>query len=913
MYRYAIKRIIRGREQFLPLFLSVVLATTLFAGILNGADAIGASSLQHIYDSAPYDIISTAPDKNITVTRIFDAEELFGSIDGVTSVDRFIQWTFNVDYQPGNQTINEIYVIAVPDGSSLFEGVSEVTNFERGKIYIDVESTHVDDLIESGNVTLRVTTYDPTGFTDFETRFFYYPVQGSVSISDETWALFVERYSIYLQNIMSRGEDTSLRPNYDLVLMSESTLMDIIQSIFDEGRRPTYDQVGTVLLSLDRRTLINPWDIRTSKNRIDQILVDFNVIGAPYLYTANNFIGGLLTGILNFTNQQKLSTLLVSLPVFFTAWFLGITIAEVVMDLRKREIGMLFTRGLNHRQVLFLLLFEALVISILAAVLGLVFSAVILPFLFKDVNFFDLLLTTTPLTMASSLAFSTAISMLSVYRPAQKALKINIVDALREYDSTEEYKTSYAEPLVALFLGSYRFIMLSVGYTVDMFQPQTTNIILTVLYTTWWGTDYLLSFLAPILFFWGFTKLFVQNLPWYQIILEKVSTLIAGDIAKFSALSSRRNIKRTAASTFMTALIVGYSVTVIGNIATSDDFMVSAVRNSVGADSSVWLFEGKNAEDLMARIMEIDGVVSATLENHFTSDSSISYIPIRAIDPLQWRETAYIDPGWIEDTSVFDVMDNVENHAILDRGAADLLKLDVNGSILINVSNKYYPIKIVGFFGKISETYVLKNPTLYLNDDFLSNLAKRDIQQKRILVKLETDVDPETFKQQVEALDKDVQKVEVTVLTMKTALNNILVSGPKKVNILGAYFAGLVASLGILLITSTMIRTRIKELTIMSIRGFSSGQMATSLLVESLGMDLFAVVLGSIVGLASLAGIVNILNQFVGFNFEHRVVFPLNAQIQLGVIFGLLAISTIIPIIISVNRISRKPNLKLED
>ena len=192
-------------------------------------------------------------------------------------------------------------------------------------------------------------------------------------------------------------------------------------------------------------------------------------------------------------------------------------------------------------------------------------------------------------------------------------------------------------------------------------------------------------------------------------------------------------------------------------------------------------------------------------------------------------------------------------------------------------------------------------------------MAKRDIQQKRILVKLEDSVDPETFKQQVEILDKDVQKVEVTVLTMKTALNNILVAGPKKVNILGAYFAGLVASLGILLLTSTMIRTRIKELTIMSIRGFSSGQMAKSLLVESLGMDLFAVILGSIVGLASLAGIVNILNQFVGFNFEHRVVFPLNAQIQLGIIFVLLAISTIIPIIISVNRISRKPNLKLED
>jgi ABC-type antimicrobial peptide transport system permease subunit len=341
--------------------------------------------------------------------------------------------------------------------------------------------------------------------------------------------------------------------------------------------------------------------------------------------------------------------------------------------------------------------------------------------------------------------------------------------------------------------------------------------------------------------------------------------------------------------------------------------MISAVRSSVGADASVWLFEGKNADDLMEQIRDIEGVVSVTKETHYTFDSSLSVIPIRAIEPVEWSETAYIDEGWIEDPAVFNVMDKQENYGILDQSAADLMALQVNGSIIINVNDRFYPIKIVGLFGKSSETYVQKNPTLYMNNDFLVNIAKRDIQQRRLLVKLEEDVDPNVFKSQVEALDKDVQNVELTVLTLDTALNNILVSGPKKVNILGAYFAGLVASLGILLITSTMIRTRVKELTIMSIRGFSSSQMASSLLVESIGMDLFAVILGSIVGLASLIGIVNILNQYVGFNFEHRVVFPFSAQTQLGLILGLMVLCTIIPIIISVNRIARKPNLKLEE
>ena len=64
MFRYAIKRIIRGRSLFLSLFLSVALAVTLFSGILQGADAVGEALLDNTIDSAYLNIISRAPDKN---------------------------------------------------------------------------------------------------------------------------------------------------------------------------------------------------------------------------------------------------------------------------------------------------------------------------------------------------------------------------------------------------------------------------------------------------------------------------------------------------------------------------------------------------------------------------------------------------------------------------------------------------------------------------------------------------------------------------------------------------------------------------------------------------------------------------------------------------------------------------------
>jgi hypothetical protein len=119
MFQYALKRIIRGKGLFLSLFLSIALASTLFAGILQGADAIGAKSLEQIFDSAPYDIIDEAFSKNITKTRILEVENILGDIEGVTRIDQFI-WASVQMFEPGlNTTVDGVFIVAVPDGSIL--------------------------------------------------------------------------------------------------------------------------------------------------------------------------------------------------------------------------------------------------------------------------------------------------------------------------------------------------------------------------------------------------------------------------------------------------------------------------------------------------------------------------------------------------------------------------------------------------------------------------------------------------------------------------------------------------------------------------------------------------------------------------------------------------------------------------
>ncbi len=63
------------------------------------------------------------------------------------------------------------------------------------------------------------------------------------------------------------------------------------------------------------------------------------------MYLPRNFLGEMLEAITQTSNQMKTSTMVVSLPVFFTAWYLGTTIAEVVFGLRRREIGLLLDPG----------------------------------------------------------------------------------------------------------------------------------------------------------------------------------------------------------------------------------------------------------------------------------------------------------------------------------------------------------------------------------------------------------------------------------------------------------------------------------------------------------------------------------------------------------------------------------------
>jgi len=918
MFSYAAKRIVRGRSIFLAFFLSVTLAVTLFSGMLQGADTVGMAMLGKALNSSDVDIVSGAENRNLTKTALNEVMETIGGVEHVKWVDRLVRSKPEaVTLIKGNASVPFIFV-AISNNSSLALGISGIDDLERGKLYIDVGSTNATLFQPGDNVTLKLSTYNPYGsIMDIQNRYFNDTVGELVQLDDRAFSIIMgedstqgDLYALLLRDLLIGAVSSIRRVPHNLIIMGEATFWDILDSIYGERRMPSWVLIPEVIVGLDRGKLVTPWDIPGSKKAVGLVNEEINSVGARYGYAPANYLGAMLDFIEAKSNEIKTSVLIVALPVFFTAWYLGQTVSDITLGQRRREIGILLARGLTQRQIFYIFILESLLVSLLAGTAGILIGAAILPLLAPGLGAQQTLSSISPITTIASLAFGGALTLLVVYRPARRATRINIVDALREYESDEEGGAvgSWQEPLLALLLGGYKVAMMLFGVNVDSLYPSTDNIVVSILYSTWWGVDYILTYIGPLLFFWGLTKLVIQYTPLFEGLLGRASGMIVGNKALFSTLSARRNLRRTVASTFMMALILGYGVTRIGSIASTEDFTDRTLKLNIG-DATVWLFSNKGAGNLSARIASMDGVLGTTVETWFSPEE----VPIRAIDPLRWKDIAYVEGGWLEGAGAFERMNASDTAVLLERNAAQQLGKKLNDTQLVKIGSKVYSLTVVGIYGKeIRDTSYLQDPTLYVPEAFLKNIKDSDITRTRILVKLKNGVNIDAFVSSIKAMDRNVEAVDVAQEQINMASTNVFLMGPKRIEELGIYFAALMSSLGVVLIVSVSLRSRWKELTIMAIRGFSTRQLAATLLVENIGMVAFAGVIGAFVGFISLRGEIGVLNSF-STPLERRALFPLSAQIGLVAIVGLLLASTVIPILIGVKRASDKPVWSIEE
>jgi putative ABC transport system permease protein len=355
---------------------------------------------------------------------------------------------------------------------------------------------------------------------------------------------------------------------------------------------------------------------------------------------------------------------------FVIANSLSITIAQ-----RTREFATLRTLGASRRQVLWSIVLEALVVGIVASVIGLFLGLLLARGLFR---LFDAVGFTLP---SSGLVFETRtivvallagilVTLVASLRPALRATRVPPIAAVREGATLPEGRFARFRTLGALLTIALGFAALLFGLFGSGLG--TTEVLV------WMGLGALLVFLGVALFSYRLVAPLAQLLGW-------PATRVGGAAGFLARDNSRRNPQRTASTA--AALMIGLAlVTLVATLAAG---IVNTFRSSVNelfvADYAI------TAQNNFSPI-PIDAAEAAAQAPGVTSVGNVRTGETRIFDSTEFSTA--VDPGmaeaisldWLEGSQ--EVLASLgEDEAIVDDGYADDHDLRVGSTVDVTFPN----------------------------------------------------------------------------------------------------------------------------------------------------------------------------------------------------------------------------------
>jgi len=923
MLSYAIKRVIRSLGLFAALLLGVVLASTFFAGVNIGADTTAKAALNQQLNQVPVDIVigqyGQASKSTVWMTAVAKVAQING-ISNTEVISRADWW--------GNRTYEKdtpFKIVGISNTSRVYDGLtitSGSNSLAENETYIWKGSKSANKIELNSTFALNFTYWVGDYPSTEKAVTLSLKVVGFVELDDRAYSIAKgEVWSPIMYPPMLEQSQATYGDNLLIVNWKETfaKLLDTILSDVTQHYSPFTTQIFAYI---DRDVLINPWDMSASLEAVRTITARVSQAVAEYGMNANNNLEQVLMSYQFTSMAMRFSFFVVALPVFFVAWYVGTTVSDVSYNLRRREIGLLLTKGFSTGQLFRMFLTESIMIGIIGGLLGIGLGFLLSPFFATAVGGE---LGTAPVlsqeVIVVAIIFSLAITLLSTFRPSRRASKLPAVEALREYMYVEEakpYKQRW--PWVALCLGTYKIVMFLFG--INLFQilagrpPPFANIFLVILLGIWISIDYyILTYIGPLLFFWGFTKIFIRGSLKFQELVTRAAKFL-GDLGTLATRNVRRNPARAASVAFLIALIIGYSFQTIGAVASEQDYTIRRVKADVGADISVEPTSTGNVSKATDTIKELSGVASVTLEYSLSGTLPSQYyaMQIRAVDPYKWLSSAYYENEWFSGNDVvtaFQQMKTIDKTIILQRYIAKTLDKKIGDNLTLTIGASTLQLAIVGFFGPevIQEGYYVQ-PLEYLGGAFwsyvpvglLESLSLSWYPPVKALVKLGLGADGESVASEIRKLE-DIRYVRSVAEELRTYQSNLLLTGSLNIQRIGIVFSILAASVATGLATLVSLQERKREASIMSARGLSFKQLVTMLLSENLAIVVFSAILGIVVGLIVVRGNVAASNAALSYSLvAHRIVFPPDAIILLSTCLILVFASSIIPVIMLTKR-----------
>ena len=808
----------------------------------------------------------------------------------------------------------------IQPNSTVYDGMTLIAgNMSLGanQTLIIADSSLLTDFPIGSNYSIEVFIW-----TDMGTIFYNLTLEvvGHVDVTDQARQILM--YDFYYP-FFGFEYETWIRQHVTFFIVDlESTFLPIFEYAESVPNAEGIRLDSFIHIWVDRATLINPYNIQQSSRELQQLgyQIENSLYTIGYSGWLDNSLYWSLSLFASISEGFRMVFLQVSIPVFFIALYMGITLNDVSYSIRRREVGLLLTKGVTRSTITSLFVWESLLVGVLASILGILFAIFLIPYFISTVTWVSIFTTGIGIdTIFLTLMFGVILAVFASYMPARKASKIPTTEAIREYTTAGE-SLAYPKMLAwtALILGSYKLVVWLLGINVQeiVLQLMFSNPILGSLAMYWLLFDSLISFWAPLLFLWGLTTIIVKGWSGFYQYSQNFISRILGELGGLASHNIRRRPGRTAAIIFITALLVGYSVQTIGVLGTSQDLAVREAYTGVGADLSVLVSYPENISDLVPTIRAIDGVRGATGELTFSLSTAVYTFDVRAINVSEWLSVAYWEPGWIlgrPPLTAFELLAGENQTIILEKRYAVEYGVDIGSQLSVRFSGmgSYHALSVVGYMGPEPilyqppwggpSTWLAEETWSYVPIELVEEFSNETSPTGHILVALDSPIYNAAVIDAIEALD-DVLNVESAITEIEEYHANVIQSSTTNMMQMGVIFALLLASVGTFVIIYLTLRERRTTTALMSARGTTYFQTVIILMAEILTIMVFAIFIGFVVGLIIYYGLISggtvafipplLSSRFLALEFLGMFL------IQTGLTIGMLLLATLIPILI---------------
>jgi putative ABC transport system permease protein len=618
LIRYAAINVFRSRRRTMTAMIGVLLAVTFISGTFIAIDSSTRATLDAFLANLPSDI-------DFEARASANGTQLRETVEGISGVLRVAVTRFtgigkvesNAAPIPVNAQVIGVEPNRLPSALEEITVISGDFSIPRGEAALSEDLAARLNVSTGAVVGFRLSSFDPTNQTGPRVNVTIAAVFGGV-----------------------RPGGGPVFPPLAIVHVDDAAWYE---------EQLGYQYVGDGLtgeIRIDRGGVLDPYDIEASRGNLARLDRQINsVLGQFGGHVTSNHVPDALSSFANALIIQRIFYLGLSAPVLLLGLYLGAIGIDLSHAERRRELAVLKTRGASRDQTLGLLLLEAALGGVIAALIGLAAGVGLSRLLLAFVSLFSTasapqyeLVVLSPATVATVAGLSVLFMAATSYRSARRTADLPIVETLRYYAPGEthiRYRASWDALLVTLAVLTYVMVLYSRENRADFVTFLIGSLFIVLLP------------LAPIFLIVGSSRLLTRSSSKVYEAASRVTRPFAKNLHHVITRNLQRNPRRAANVAVIIALGVAFAMFTLVTFSSQLAYQEGQLRAAIGGDIAIDAPSSDPgfAADVGA-LPEVDGV---TLVRRLYVAPQFSYADLFVLDPDTYLSTTKPESWYFRD------------------------------------------------------------------------------------------------------------------------------------------------------------------------------------------------------------------------------------------------------------------------